>query len=212
MLVVAFVLTLNNFFYAVNSAAAKPIFDWIDPFAVVALVLVFMEKILGSMRGETEWPRLVVTVLVGALVHLYAYNYLAKMAGSGLESGTLWLVMVPFTVSLLIYEGFLLIRGAKARQRSRGRAESSPSAGRRTCLGGHVMYISPQFWTPITPNRGHFSTPNNTPVADPELSLLSPSACLASHGDRTAVRSVDATRLSGAEYPWLMLRPQGAPI
>ena len=65
MLVVAFVLTLNNFFYAVNPAAAKPIFDWIDPFAVVALVLVFMEKILGSMRGETEWPRLVVTVLVG---------------------------------------------------------------------------------------------------------------------------------------------------
>ena len=99
--------------HAVNPAAAKPIFDWIDPFAVVALVLVFMEKILGSMRGETEWPRLVVTVLVGALVHLYAYNYLAKMAGGGLESGTLWLVMVPFTVSLLIYEGFLLIRGAK---------------------------------------------------------------------------------------------------
>ena len=31
MLVVAFVLTLNNFFYAVNPAAAKPIFDWIDP-------------------------------------------------------------------------------------------------------------------------------------------------------------------------------------
>ena len=113
MLVVAFVLTLNNFFYTVNPAAAKPIFDWIDPFTVVALVLVFMEKILGSMRGETEWPRLVVTVLVGALVHLYTYNYLAKMAGSGLESGTLWLVIVPFTVSLLIYEGFLLIRGAK---------------------------------------------------------------------------------------------------
>ena len=71
MLIVAFVLTLNNFFYAVNPAAAKPIFDWIDPFAIVALVLVFIEKILGSMRGETEWPRLVVTVLVGALVHLY---------------------------------------------------------------------------------------------------------------------------------------------
>ena len=33
MLAVAFVLTLNNFFYAVNPAAAKPIFDWIDPFA-----------------------------------------------------------------------------------------------------------------------------------------------------------------------------------
>ncbi len=71
MLIVAFVLTLNNFFYAVNPAAAKPIFDWIDPFAIVALVLVFIEKILGSMRGETEWPRLEVTVLVGALVHLY---------------------------------------------------------------------------------------------------------------------------------------------
>ena len=81
MLAVAFVLTLNNLFYAANPVAAKPIFDWIDPFAVVALVLVFIEKILGSMRGETEWPRLVVTVLVGALVHLYAYNYLAKDGG-----------------------------------------------------------------------------------------------------------------------------------
>ena len=44
MLVVAFVLTLNNFFYAVNPAAAKPIFDWIDPFAVAALVLVLWRK------------------------------------------------------------------------------------------------------------------------------------------------------------------------
>ena len=113
MLVSAFVLTLNNFFYAVNPATAKPIFDWIDPLAIIALALVFIEKIFGSVRGETEWPRLVVTVLVGALAHLYAYNYLAKMAGSGLESGTLWLFLVPFTVSLLIYEGFLLIRESK---------------------------------------------------------------------------------------------------
>ena len=60
-------------------------------------------------------PRFVV-VLVGALVHFYAYNYLAKIAGSGLESGTLWLVVVPFTVSLLIYEGFLLIRKSDGRR------------------------------------------------------------------------------------------------
>ena len=113
MLVIAFVLTLNNFFYAVNPATAKPIFDWLDPFAVIALVLVFVQKISGPVREETEWPRLVVTVLVGALAHLYTYNYLAKMAGSGLESGTLWLVMVPFTVSLLIYEGLLLIRESR---------------------------------------------------------------------------------------------------
>ena len=113
MLVVAFFLTLNNFFYAVNPAMAKPIFDWLDPFAVIALVLVFIQRIAGSVREETEWPRLVVAVLVGALGHLYAYNYLAKMAGSGLESGTLWLVMVPFTVSLLIYEGFLRIRESR---------------------------------------------------------------------------------------------------
>ena len=69
-MLVAFVLTLNNFFYAVNPAAAKPIFDWIE---VVALVLVFMEKILGS-RGETE--ALVVTVPGRGAE--YAYNYLAK--------------------------------------------------------------------------------------------------------------------------------------
>lgn len=42
LLVVAFVLMLNNFFYAVNPATAKPIFDWLDPFAVIALVLVFI--------------------------------------------------------------------------------------------------------------------------------------------------------------------------
>ena len=113
LLVVAFVLTLNNFFYAVNPATAKPIFDWLDPFAVIALVLVFIEKIFGSVKGETEWPRLVVAVLVGALAHLYAYNYLAKMVDSGLESGTLWLVMVPFAASLLIYEGVLLIRASE---------------------------------------------------------------------------------------------------
>ena len=113
MLVVAFMLTINNFFYAVNPQIAKPIFDWIDPFVVIALVVVFINKICGSARGETEWPQLMAVVLIGALAHLYAYNYLAKMAGSGLESVALWLVVVPFTVSLLIYEGFVLIRGSK---------------------------------------------------------------------------------------------------
>ncbi len=47
-----------------------------------------------------------------APAHLYAYNYLAKMAGSVLESGTLWLIMAPFAVSLLAYEGFLMIRAS----------------------------------------------------------------------------------------------------
>ena len=110
MLVVAVVVTLNNFFYAVNPAAAKPFFDWLDPFAIVALGLVFIDKLLAAQRGDTDAPRLVVTVLVGALGHLYAYNYLAKMAGSGLESGTVWLVLVPIAVSVLLYEGCVLLR------------------------------------------------------------------------------------------------------
>ena len=110
MLVVAGVVTLNNFFYAVNPAAAKPLFDWFDPFTIGALALVFVEKLLRARRGDTDAPRLVVTVLVGALGHLYAYNYLAKMAGSGLESGTVWLVLVPVAVSVLIYEGCVLMR------------------------------------------------------------------------------------------------------
>ena len=113
MLVVAFVLTLNNLFYAVNPAMAKPLFDGLDPFAIIALVLVFIHRISAPVREETEWFGLVVAVLVGALAHLYTYNYLAKMANSGLESGTLWLVMVPFTVSLLIYEGLSLIRESR---------------------------------------------------------------------------------------------------
>ena len=112
MLIVALVLTLNNFLFAMNPKAAKPIFDWIDPFVIVGLALVFIDKILDSMKSEAEWHRLMVAVLAGALAHLYAYNYLAKMAGSGLESGTLWLVMVPFAVSLLAYEGFLMIRAS----------------------------------------------------------------------------------------------------
>ena len=110
MLIAALVLTLNNFLFAMNPKAAKPIFDWIDPFVIIGLALVFIDKILDSMKSEAEWHRLMVAVLAGALAHLYAYNYLAKMAGSGLESGTLWLVMVPFVVSLLAYEGFLMIR------------------------------------------------------------------------------------------------------
>ncbi len=110
MLITALVLTLNNFLFAMNPTAAKPVFDWIDPFVVVGLALVFVDKILDSLKGGTGWSRLMAAVLTGALAHLYAYNYLAKMAGSGLESGTLWLVMVPFAVSLLAYEGFLMIR------------------------------------------------------------------------------------------------------
>ena len=113
MLIVALVLTLNNFLFAMNPKAAKPIFDWIDPFVIIGLALVFIDKILDSMKSEAEWHRLMVAVLAGALAHLYAYNYLAKMAGSGLESGTLWLVMVPFAVSLLAYEGFLMIRASE---------------------------------------------------------------------------------------------------
>ena len=112
MLIAALVLTLNNFLFAMNPKAARPIFDWIDPFVIVGLALVFIDKILDSMKSGTEWHRLMVAVLAGALAHLYAYNYLAKMAGSGLESGTLWLVMVPFVVSLLAYEGFLMIRAS----------------------------------------------------------------------------------------------------
>ena len=115
MLVVAFVLTLNNFFYAVNPAAAKPIFDWIDPFAVVALVLVFMEKILGSMRGETEWPRLVVNGPgrgAGSFIRLQLLGEDGRQWDwrAGRPCGWLW---CRLRVSLLIYEGFLLIRGAK---------------------------------------------------------------------------------------------------
>ncbi len=77
MLIVALVLTLNNFLFAMNPKAAKLIFDWIDPFVIVGLALVFIDKILDSMK-----------------------------------SGTLWLVMAPFAVSLLAYEGFLLIRAS----------------------------------------------------------------------------------------------------
>ena len=110
MLIVALALTLNNFLFAMHPKAAKPVFDWIDPFVVIGLALVFVDKILDSLKGGAEWSRLMAAVLVGALAHLYAYNYLAKMAGSGLESETLWLVMVPFAVSLFAYEGFLMIR------------------------------------------------------------------------------------------------------
>ena len=75
MLIVALALTLNNFLFAMHPKAAKPVFDWIDPFVVIGLALVFVDKILDSLKGET-----------------------------------LWLVMVPFAVSLFAYEGFLMIR------------------------------------------------------------------------------------------------------
>ena len=73
MLIVALVLTLNNFLFAMNPKAAKPIFDWIDPFVIIGLALVFIDKILDSMKTKPNGNRLMVAVLAGALAHLYAY-------------------------------------------------------------------------------------------------------------------------------------------
>ena len=78
MLIVALALTLNNFLFAMHPKAAKPVFDWIDPFVVIGLALVFVDKILDSLKGGAEWSRLMAAVLVGALAHLYAYNYLPR--------------------------------------------------------------------------------------------------------------------------------------
>ena len=109
VLIVAIALMLNNFFFAVSPKAAKPIFDWIDAFVIAAFAVVLFENLLDLVKREAEWHRRAATFLNGALANFYAYNYLAKMAGSGLENNTLWLILVPFAVPMLAYEGLLLI-------------------------------------------------------------------------------------------------------
>lgn len=110
VLAVALALMINNLFFAINPKAAKAVFHWLDAAVIATLVFVLITNIRDLMGGEAVWHRVVAAIAGGVVLNFYAYNYLAKMAGSGLESGTLWLVLVPFAVSLLAYEGFLLIR------------------------------------------------------------------------------------------------------
>ncbi|MCE2451525.1 MAG: hypothetical protein J4F48_01505 [Nitrospinae bacterium] len=110
VLAVALALMFNNLYFAVSPKTAKGVFHWLDAAVIAALVFVLVANIRGLMSGEAVWHRVVAAIAAGVLVNFYAYNYLAKMAGSGLESGTLWLVLVPCTVPMLAYEGFLMIR------------------------------------------------------------------------------------------------------
>ena len=110
VLLAALALMLNNLFFAVSPRAAKAIFHWLDAAVIAALAYVLIMNIRDLMGGEAVWHRVAAAIAAGVVLNFYAYNYLAKMAESGLESGALWLVLVPFTVSLLAYEGFLMIR------------------------------------------------------------------------------------------------------
>ena len=112
VLAVALALMLNNLFFAISPKAAKAIFHWLDAAVIAALAFVLVSNIRDLMGGEAVWHRVAAAMAVGVVLNFYAYNYLAKMAESGLESGTLWLVLVPFTVPLLAYEGFLMIRAS----------------------------------------------------------------------------------------------------
>ena len=112
VLAVAIALMLNNQFFAMNPKAAKVVFHWLDAAVIAAMAYVLITNIRDMMDSEAVWHRVVAAIAGGVLVNFYAYNYLAKMAGSGLESGTLWLVLVPFTVPFLAYEGFLMIRSS----------------------------------------------------------------------------------------------------
>lgn len=113
VLAVALALMLNNLYFAVSPKPAKAVFHWLDAAVIAALAFVLITNIRGLMGGGVVWHRVVAAIAGGVLVNFYAYNYLAKMAGSGLESAVLWLVLVPFTVSLLAYEGFLMIRASR---------------------------------------------------------------------------------------------------
>ncbi len=122
---VAFALMLNNLFFAVSPKAAKAVFHWLDAVVIAALAFVLIANIRALVGGEAAWRRVAAALAGGVVLNFYAYNYLAKMSGSGLESGTLWFILVPFTVPLLAYEGLWMIRasgraGVQARRRDGG--------------------------------------------------------------------------------------------
>lgn len=113
VLAVALALMLNNLFFAVIPEASKAIFHWLDAAVIAALIFVLINNIRDLMGGEAVSHRVAAAIAAGVVLNFYAYNYLAKMSESGLESGTLWLVLVPFTVPLLAYEGLVMIRESR---------------------------------------------------------------------------------------------------
>lgn len=113
VLAVALALMLNNLFFAVSPEASKAIFHWLDAAVIAALIFVLINNIRDLMGGEAVSHRVAAAIAAGVVLNFYAYNYLAKMSESGLESGTLWLVLVPFTVPLLAYEGLVMIRESR---------------------------------------------------------------------------------------------------
>ena len=102
----------NNLFFVVCPKTAKVIFHWLDAAVIATLAFVLITNIRDLMGGEAVWHRVAAVIAVGVVWNFYACNYLAKMAESGLESKTLWLVLVPFTVPLLADEGLLMIRAS----------------------------------------------------------------------------------------------------
>ena len=103
LLVAAGLLTANNLFFAANPVAATPLFNYIDVLVLVGFAATVVE-IIRSQGGA-------VTLCAFAVAaHLYAYNFIAKVADSGLEVGTVWLLIDPVVAALFLYKGLRYLR------------------------------------------------------------------------------------------------------
>ena len=104
LLITAGLLTASNLYFAADPAAATPLFNYIDVLMLAGFVVVLAD-IIRSRGGP-------VPLCTFAIVaHLYAYNFVAKVAESGLENAMLWLLIDPVAVALFLYKGLHYRRG-----------------------------------------------------------------------------------------------------
>ena len=105
LLVAAGLLTANNLFFAASPAAATPLFNYIDVLVLIGFAAAIAE-IIRSRGGA-------VTLCAFAVAgHLYAYNFIAKVSDSGLEVGTVWLLIDPVVAALFLYKGLRYLRNS----------------------------------------------------------------------------------------------------
>ena len=103
LLVTAGLLTANNLYFAADPVAATPLFNYVDVLVLVGFAATIAE-IIRSKGGAVPLCTFAITG------HLYAYNFIAKVAESGLENPTIWLLIDPVVAALFLYKGLRYLR------------------------------------------------------------------------------------------------------
>ena len=98
-------LTANNLFFAANPEMAEPLFTPIDILVLLGCGAVLIDLVRSTGGGLA----LCAFAVAG---HLYAYNFIAKVAESGMVNATVWLLIDPAIAALFLWKGLHYLRSA----------------------------------------------------------------------------------------------------